>query len=312
MLSRAAGALFWTGRYLERADFLARLIEATRRFAAIPSGDPAVSESPWMSALLVAGAAHGFGPDIPDEMAVVRYLALDHLNPSSIVTCVDRARQNARATRTSLTAESWRAVNDLWLDSRRAVAYAADLERTAEFIERVKASILQFEGAVHRTQLKDAGRHFLEVGAAIERADNTARLLDVKRHLLLPSEEAERGSIDFFHWSTILRTVGAATAYRWVYHAELKPELVADLLLLNPRLPRSLASCCEAAAVRLDLIAQMSGRRGPAQRKAADLHRRLNAVRLEQVLGAGIHDFIAGFLVDVRALADTVGEQYGF
>lgn len=312
MLSRAAGALFWTGRYLERADFLARLIEATRRFAALPTIDQAVTDSPWMSALLVAGAATGFGTDTPDEAAVIRYLALDYTNPSSVVACLDRARQNARSTRTALTMESWRAVNDLWLDSRRAAAGGADLQRTAEFLDRVKSAILQFEGAVHRTQLKDAGRHFLELGSAIERADNTARLLDVKRHLLLPLEEGERGAIDFFHWSTILRTVGAATAYRWVYRAELQPALVADLLMLNPALPRSLVSCCEAASVRLDLIARGSGRRGPAQRKASELQRRMAAAKLAEVMDAGLHDFIAAFLADVRALASAVGEQYGF
>lgn len=313
MLSRTAANLFWTGRYLERADFVARLIEATLRFATLPTTDLDPEGGPWASALVTAGAADAFaaaGGAVGEE-AVTRFLAFDSANPSSIAACLDQARQNARATRTALTAESWGAINDAWLDSGR-VASGAGRADTGEYLERVKTALLIFNGALQRTQLRDDSYHFMSLGGAIERADNTARLLDVKYHLLLPEGEAIGGGLDYFQWSTILRTVGASTAYRWVYRAELKPMLVADLLIFNRRMPRSLASCADMATQQLDSLARSSGKRGRAHRLAGAMAARLGEVPIEAIFADGLHAFITEFLAENNALGHAVAEQYGF
>lgn len=314
MLSRMAGALYWTGRYLERADFMARLLDATQRFAALPAPALKLDGGPWISALKTAEALDGFeaSGDPPTGIAVARFLALSRAHPSSIIECVEKARTNARATRTCLTSQTWAAINDLYLDARRVAAGSPGPSELADFLERVKTALLLYNGALQRTQLRDESFHFMSLGGAVERADNTARLLDVKYHLLLPKGEAVGGGLDYFHWSTILRTVGAATAYHWVYRAELKPWLVADLLLLNRRMPRSLAASIELAMRQLDALSSRSGRRGPAHRMAASLSQRLADTDIDSVFARGLHEFVVAFIAENNALGSAIAEQYGF
>jgi uncharacterized alpha-E superfamily protein len=152
--------------------------------------------------------------------------------------------------------------------------------------------------------------YFLRLGAAIERADNTARLLDVKYHLLLPEGERVGGQLDYFQWTTLLREVSALTAYRWVYRDSVKPWLVADLLVLNRQMPRSLASC-QASIVRyLERLANDYGRRGPAQRLAADRMRSFDNSRIDAIFQSGLHEYIQAFLAENGQLAQAIHDQY--
>ncbi len=151
---------------------------------------------------------------------------------------------------------------------------------------------------------------FSRFGVYIERADNTARILDVKYHLLLPAQEPVGGSLDYFQWSAILRTVSANTAYHWVYRDSLKPWLVADLLILNDQMPRSLASCYENLVRYGDAIAHAYGRQGPAQRKARAVRTRLQNSRMDEIFQSGLHEFISGFIADNNQLGAALSEQY--
>ncbi|QHL91522.1 hypothetical protein GVO57_12815 [Sphingomonas changnyeongensis] len=313
MLSRTAGDLFWTGRYVERADFTSRLIDATLRLAALSStygGDVGA----WSGALAAAGVAQGYAERHKElsEAAALQYLSLDTENASSMRCCIERARNNARAVRTALTVEVWEAINTAWLDIQRFGLTLENRPALTRLVENVKASALAFDGATHRTMLRDKSYWFLRLGAALERADNTARLLDVKYHLLLPRDEPVGGSLDYFQWTTILRTVSALTAYRHVYRDSLKPWLVADLLILNRRMPRSLAACMNDAVRYLDLLAQDSGRRGPAHRAAVALSGRLMRGDMDAIFRAGLHEYITAFLAENNALAAMVMEQYQF
>ena len=151
---------------------------------------------------------------------------------------------------------------------------------------------------------------FMRLGGAIERADNTARILDVKYHILLPEHERVGGSLDYFQWTTVLREVSANTAYRWVYRQSVKPWLVADLLILNRQMPRSLASCYEVISRQTDLLAEAYGRRGPSQRQARSVLARLTGARIEDLFQSGLHEFITGFLQDNVQLGAAIAEQY--
>jgi uncharacterized alpha-E superfamily protein len=153
---------------------------------------------------------------------------------------------------------------------------------------------------------------FVNLGSAVERADNSARLLDVKYHLLLPRGEAVGGSLDYFQWTTILRTVSAMTAYRWVYRDSVKPWLVADLLILNRQIPRSLASCYDEILRQLDLLASVSGKRGPAHRLAAAGHARLSGSDIDTIFADGLHEFLTRFIIDNNKLGEAIAEQYLF
>ncbi|MGZ9101187.1 MAG: alpha-E domain-containing protein, partial [Brevundimonas sp.] len=214
MLSRTADSLYWTGRYIERADFLARILEATLRLAAIPTRGDGDAETVWASALASAGAPKALGRS-PTEKSVREFLAFAPNNSSSITACITRARTNARSVRTALTVELWEAINGAW-NGLEEQGQPTRRDEFARFLEWVKTVTLSVEGATSRTMLRNDGYYFLRLGAAIERADNTARLLDVKYHLLLPEGERVGGQLDYFQWTTLLREVSALTAYRWV------------------------------------------------------------------------------------------------
>jgi uncharacterized alpha-E superfamily protein len=158
--------------------------------------------------------------------------------------------------------------------------------------------------------LRNDSYWFSRLGLYIERADNTARILDVKYHMLLPTDERVGGPLDYYQWSAILRTVSALTAYHWVYRDNLKPWLVADLLILNEQMPRSLASCYVNLVRFCDQIASAYGRQGQAQRQARTIRTRLQNSRMDEIFQAGLHEFISDFIADNNALGAAVNSQY--
>ena len=308
MLSRTADSLYWTGRYIERADYLARILEATLRLASIPT-KAGTDATIWAAALATSGCT-SLDPSLhTDGRAVREHLALSADNPSSIRSCLNRARHNARSVRTALTVELWEAINGAW----NGLAEQPHPRRSDEFIDHlqwIKGVTLSVEGAASRTMLRNDTYWFLRLGAAVERADNTARLLDVKYHLLLPPGEGVGGQFDYFQWTTLLREVSALTAYRWVYRDDVKPWLVADLMVLNRQMPRSLASC-QASIVRyLERLADDYDRRGPSQRIAAAQMRQFEGANMETIFQNGLHEYIQGFLQENGRLGDAISQQY--
>ena len=318
MLARTADNLFWLARSMERADFTARTIEATLRLEILPKSGPD-DMAEWEGALSSVGALDAFlaSHEALDEPAAVEFLTFDRSNPSSICNCLENARATGRAVRTALTAETWTAINDAWLElkrfeSRRRGAKDFDRESLARFLDYVKKASLDFDGSCYRTMLRNDAYWFNRLGIFVERADNTARLLDVKYHLLLPSDEEVGGSLDYFQWVAILRAVSATTSYHWVYRDRVKPWLIADLLILKPAMPRSLISCYESIDRALDSLAREDGRSGASQRHARAMLSRLERATMSEIFQNGLHEFITGFLDDNARLATTISEQYLF
>ncbi|MGD0640666.1 MAG: alpha-E domain-containing protein [Roseiarcus sp.] len=319
MLARTADNLFWLARSMERADFTARMIEATLRLEYLPrSGveEPAVE---WAGALNAVGAYDSYQATRGevDEACAIDFLTFDRANPSSICNCLENARANGRAVRTALTVETWTAINDAWLELKRFEATRRpgkdlDREALARFLDYVKKASLDFDGSCYRTLLRNDGYWFNRLGIFVERADNTARLLDVKYHLLLPSSETVGGSLDYFQWVAILRAVSAATAYHWVYRDRVKPWLIADLLILKPAMPRSLIFCYESIDQALDSLAREDGRSGAAQRQARAMLGALERASMSDIFQDGLHEFITKFIEDNARLATTIFEQYLF
>jgi uncharacterized alpha-E superfamily protein len=199
VLSRTAANLYWLGRYLERADFTARLIEATQRLGALPSSYGGASNA-WESALAATCQTDAYAlTGLPhDEHSVTEYLTLNAQNPSSIRSCLEMARSNARAVRTAMTEEGWEAINTAWLEVSRYGTHLSSRDTLLQLIEFVKHAVSAVDGAATRTMLRGDAFWFTNLGAATERADNSARLLDVKYHLLLPRGEQVGGSLDYF------------------------------------------------------------------------------------------------------------------
>jgi uncharacterized alpha-E superfamily protein len=311
MLSRTADNLYWLARYVERAEYLARILEATQRLTATPLTYVGESNE-WESAVATAGCANAFYAVFPEanEENVTDFLAFSPDNPSSIRSCFEAARTNARAVRTALTMEMWDAINGTWLELKRYGNGPTSREELSRFLRWVQESSLLFDGSAYRTMLRNDAYSFTRLGVFLERADNTARILDVKYHMLLPAHEQVGGPLDYFQWAAILRSVSALTSYHWVYRESLKPWLVADLLILKEEMPRSLASCYDNIVTHLDKVASVYGRQGPAQRLARGVRGRLQNSRMEEIFQQGLHEFIQGFIADNNRIGSTISEQY--
>jgi len=311
MLSRTADNLFWLSRYVERAEYLSRILEATLRLTSLPHTYGGTTNE-WESAVSTAGCAGAFFAAYKEanEETVTEFLAFSSDNPSSIRNCFEVARANARAVRTALTMEMWDAINGAWLEISRFGAGATTRDGLVRFLRLVQESSLRVDGSAYRTMLRNDAYWFTRLGVFSERADNTARILDVKYHMLLPAHQHVGGPLDYFQWSAILRSVSALTSYHWVYRESLKPWLIADLLILNDEMPRSLASCYENLVRYLDQIARAYGRQGPAQRQARTIRTRIENSRMDEIFQHGLHEFIGEFVADNNRLGSAITQQY--
>ena len=312
MLSRTAENLYWLARYVERAEYLARTIDATLRVTALPAAYIGKTNE-WDSALLTAGVSASFYESYKEanEANVVEYLSFAASNPSSIRNCIEAARLNARSVRTALTSEMWDTINGAWIDLQEAWNKGtSSREELARFLRFVQETSLRFDGSAYRTMLRNDAYWFSRLGVFMERADNTARILDVKYHMLLPEPEHVGGPLDYFQWAAILRSVSALTAYHWVYRDSVKPWLIADLLILNDQMPRSLASCYSNLVDFLDRIGEAYGRQGPTQRQARAIRTRLENSKMDSIFQSGLHEFISEFIADNNRLGAAISDQY--
>ncbi len=315
MLARTADNLYWLARYMERADYIARIVNTTRRLAALPSVHEA-ERAEWQSALLSAGAAQLYAEarGAVTPASVIDFLVFDPANPSSIVNCIESGRTNARAVRTALTAETWDTINSGWLELTKLLqmnsSARSDSDTLGAILDLAMKLSLDVDGSCYRTMLRNDAYWFGRLGLYLERADNTARILDVKYNILLPETEVVGGTLDYFQWTAILRAVSALTAYNWVYRDSVKPWLIADLLILRPEMPRSLISCYDNMQRFLDAIARAYGRQGASQRLGRQVLTRLENTSINQVFSEGLHEFITGFIDDNNRLGAEIVEQY--
>jgi uncharacterized alpha-E superfamily protein len=311
MLSRTADSLYWFSRYVERADYTARVLEAATRLAALPIRR-AEADNEWESALATAGCLDSFTAlyDRVSPAKVTRFLAFSKRNPTSIRNCLRIARQNARQVRTAITAEMWDTINTAWLDLQKRDFDNMDASAMGGFLEWVKEISLRIDGSGYRTMLRGDAYWFSRLGIFVERADNTARILDVKYHLLLPEHVEVGGGLDYSQWAAILRAVSALTAYHHVYHESLKPANIADLMLLNPKMPRSIAACYRAICTQLDSLAEAYGKQGEAQRLARSMRNKLENSRIEQIFQSGLHEFCETVIADNARVGGAIAEQY--
>ena len=313
MLSRTALNLYWIGRYMERAEFTARLLEATIRLSSLTRAiDPSADQSIWLSTLAVVGETDAFNATLQtfSPATVNRYLALADSNPNSIRSCVRVARDNARAVRNAITKEAWEAINRAWLDIGSRTS-PRPTQATMGFLETLTADTRGFEGALAR-MLRSEAYWFIRLGSVIERGDNTARLLDVKYYLLLPHGQQVGGPLDRDQWTTILQTVSARNAYRLLYRDVLKPWLIADLLILRREMPRSLAASATETVALLNDLASNSGRQGEADRLARKRLSQFDTNNIESIFQSGLHEFLRRFIAENVALDQAIAQQFRF
>ncbi len=313
MLSRTADHLFWMSRYTERAENTARMLDVNYQTSLLPQS-AAVAQVGWegllsISELMPAYKAK-YGAVTPKN--VMDFMVRDEANPSSIASCLLAARENARAVRGTLTTEVWETQNATWL---KLASYlkTKDFERDpAAFFEWVKHRSHLSRGVAIGTMLVDEAFHFYRMGTFLERADNTARLLDVKFHAVESDFYGAASEMDqeydFYHWSAILRSVSAFEIYRKVYRDVIKPERVAELLILRPDMPRSLAASMNEMVNNLTLVASDHG--SETLRRAGKLKSDLQFGRIDEILATGLHAYLTQFLDRVNDLGGRISQDY--
>ena len=315
MLSRTADHLFWMARYMERAENTARMLDVNYQTSLLPqSADSA--EQGWSGLLSISELTDSFKKKHDEVTAqnVMEFMVRDEDNASSIVSCLHAARENARAVRGALTTEVWETQNQTWLEFNRLLKENAFDRDPGAVFEWVKVRSHQSRGVTVGTMLMDDSLHFLRIGTFLERADNTARLLDVKFHALTGGDYFGAGNVkesqevDFYHWSAILRSVSGFEVYRKVYRNVIRPERVAELLILRPDMPRSLAACMNEVVGNLERVANAQS--AETLRRAGRLRSDLQYARIDEILATGLHAYLVSFLDRVNDLGFGISRDF--
>ncbi|SLN36021.1 hypothetical protein AQS8620_01275 [Aquimixticola soesokkakensis] len=311
MLSRTASNLYWIARYMERAETSARLLEVGARNALMPNIGGGMRNE-WESVLNAHGTLNAFLDKYGDPVQrnVETFLFFDRENPSSIASCISAARENARIVRTALTTQMWDAINTAFQEVRemeRTERSALPLSDLVEWTLRVCALV---RGTIDATLLRNDGYHFLQLGYFIERADNTARLLDVKYYVLLPQVSMVGSGLDNFQWGTLLRALSAHRAFNWAYGGEITARKIADFLILNRQCPRSIYSCVSGITDHLDAVARGYGKSSAAQTQSRAMLAELAEMRVDHIFDEGMHEFLSRVIGDVNRLGFAVHDTY--
>ena len=313
MLGRTASHLFWMSRYMERAENVARLTEVGHRISLTPDIGSGYRED-WQSTLAAAGCLEAFraGRSRLTAEAVQGFLLFDRANPSSVSSCLEAARHNGRSVRTALTREVWEALNATWIEFSAFRPGDLGPGKLPELLDWVRQRSALFRGAMLGTLLRDEGYHFLQLGTFVERSDNTARILDVKYSVLLPTNEAAGGERNIHQWETILRSVDAHRSYRHVYKDRYRPGNVADFLILRPEMPRSLRFCQDWVERSLVSLAEMTGGGEPSLALSREAGAKLRGGAIPVILRLGLHEFLTEYLNLTAGIADTLAVDYHF
>lgn len=313
MLGRTANDLFWLSRYLERAENMARLIEVGYRIALLPREGEGYNEE-WRSTLQSAGCETGYLAKytVPTTTDVINFLLFDSDNASSVRSCLAIARRNARAQRTALTREMWESLNSAWIDFEAINPRDITSDRLPALLDWIKERSATYRGALLNTILRNDTFYFSQLGTFLERADNTARILDVKYFVLLPSYEMIGSSVDNLQWASILRSVSAHRSYRWVYKQHYKPWNIADYLILSAEMPRSLRACyleIDQAVAGLKAFYEQEDKCVPSAHETLMM---LENGNIDTIFQSGLHEFLTDFLSRNNRVAQEISEAYHF
>ncbi|MBA4492599.1 alpha-E domain-containing protein [Paracoccus sp. S1E-3] len=310
MLSRTASNLFWLGRHMERAETASRLFEVGARITLLPNTAEGY-QNEWQSLLRATGVADSYAVRYGDvtEENMEKFMVFDRDNPSSVASCMHEARESGRIVRTALTSRVWDALNVSWQEMRAMKPGQEDAADLADFVARHAATV---HGAIDGTQLRNDGFHFMKLGYALERADSTARVLDVKYFVLLPRVEFVGSGLDSYQWHVILRALSAHRSFHWAYGEDVSAARVAHFLILNHESPRSLMTSVQEALAHLDALVRRYGEDVPhtARDRARALADRLAGTDIDDIFDEGLHEFLSDFIREIGVIANHVQADY--
>src|SRR3984957_7642289 len=308
MLSRTADHLYWMSRYIERAESLARLVDAHYRMSLLPHSKETLAQSlaATMAALQMEEDYKKHHETI-EPRAVFEFVSLDRDYSGSIFSCLRAARENARAVRGSLTSELWETLNSTWLEARSLGGRRSGQPDIGQFVEWVKERSHLTRGVTIGTMMRDEAFHFTRIGTFLERADSTARILTAHQSDLMPGADAG-GVPDPFQWSVLLRALSAFEVYRRVYRDVITPSRVAELLILRDDMPRSLLRCCKEVYGNLKSVANEQS--AETERRAGEMHAMLHFTRMEEITAGGLPQFLKQFLDKLQDLGSRIASDF--
>jgi uncharacterized alpha-E superfamily protein len=311
MLSRTADHLFWMARYMERAENTARMLDINMKALLLPgSADSEARAHRAMLRISELEPAFDARHEETTSSNVLHFLVADPTNPSSIYSCLQAARENARAVRGTLTTEWWETINESWLQFAERLCGDQLATHPETLFEWVKFRSHLSRGVTLGTALQDDALFFTQLGTFLERADNTARILDVRFVEVdqLDARSEARQLEDFYYWTSILSSVSALEIYRKVYRAVVTPARVVELLILNQQMPRSLLASIDGVCANLALLRTEASRE--VERTAGKLRADLLYADLRQIFSVGVHAFLTQFLTRVYELGNQVARTY--
>lgn len=311
MLSRAADSLYWMARYMERAENVARILDVCYRMSLLP-GDANDQHTQWESALNISETDEAFkatGLEI-NARNVIEFLALNPDNPSSIHFSIRAARENARAMRVQITTEMWEAMNATWLEMKDFTYGRLEAIGFRLFFDWVKERSHLFRGVTFGTMQRDEAFRFNRLGTFLERSDCTARLLDTKYHVLLPTPSDVGGAVDYHQWGALLRSVSGFQVYRRIYRDVIKPMNVAELLILREDMPRSLHACFAEITEILNGLRALHHRDYACARLADEVYGRLRYGRIEDIISYGLHEYLLKAIEANEALSLAIASDF--
>lgn len=313
MLGRTAQNLFWLSRYVERAENMARLLEVGYRMSLTSRREGGASEH-LMSMMQAAEVDEEFNKKhkTADVDTVAHFMMFDPDNASSVYSCLMAARTNARSVRTAITTDMWESLNGAWLEFSQIKPRDVRGAKLLGLLQWVKQLSHQFRGALLGTILRDDGFAFSQAGNFVERADNTARILDMKYYVLLPRAKMIGGDLDIQQWTLILRAASAHRSYRHVYHDRYKAHNIADFLILRPEMPRSLIFCARAIELTLDSLSELYGKRQDCHEAASQLRAMVEGTTMETIFAHGLHEFLTEFIARNNRVTECLSESYNF
>jgi uncharacterized alpha-E superfamily protein len=314
LLGRSAAALYWMSRYVERAENMARLAEVGYRISLMPRASEGHRDE-WRSTLQSCGCEQSYIAQYGEITGskVIQHLLFDESNPGSIRSSISTARNNARAVRTALTRDVWEALNTTWNDLSRVRPDEIETFRLPGFLEWVRQRSMLFRGAMVSTMLRKDTFSFSQLGTFIERADSTARIIDVKYYLLLPDSVSVGGETDMQQWAQILRSVSAKRAYRWLYRdSGHTPFRIAEFLILREEMPRSLLFCYRRVTEALDGLYENYGERRPCHEAAQAIAAELAGKDMAVIFRSGLHEYLGRFMEQNNALSNRIAADYNF
>ena len=309
MLSRTAENLYWISRYMERAETMARLLDVGYRMSLFPN--PKGYHNEWDSVLSAAGASQGYFSKYNEinQDNVEDYLFFDEENPSSVYSCISKARNNALLVRTAFTPEAWVALNKSYkemLEFKKGKFIRSDLPN---FTEWTIQQVNMFRGSAN-SLLRNDGYHFIFLGTFIERADNSARLLDVKYFVLLPTADYIGGNLDNLQWIILLRSLSSFRAFRWAYEGDVTSSKIAHFFILNNDCSRSLSFCINNIVHHLNSLKCSPNKISDIYSGLKGVHETIKNETVESIIEYGLHEYVTNFVSKISYLDNQIQDQF--